>query len=108
MSLATSFKTFMGKSLVQSLALGMGETVTLNGNDYSAIVQMDEAGTERGARGGRRTILLGQVTMQLTDWTAASGSEGMQITLPDGVARISTKPTLTESTAQFMVEWTGA
>jgi len=103
-----SFRTFMAKSLIQALKLGMGDTVTLNGGDYQAIVQVNEAGTERGSRGGRRTVMSGRVTMKLIDWTTAAGAEGGSITLPDGLARITSKPTLTASTARFNIEGTGA
>lgn len=103
-----SFDTFIGKSLENALALGMGDPVSLNGSNFTAVVEIDESGTERGARGGRRKVLSGTVTMRLQDWNAASAKEGDSITLPDGVARINTSPTLTESVAKFRVEGTGA
>lgn len=108
MSLADSFDTHMGASLVTALSLGMGEDVTLKGNPYKAVVQMQEAGSERGARGGRRTVIEGEVTMKLADWNASGAVEGDAITLPDGQARISTAPSFTRSTAQFKVEGLGA
>lgn len=103
-----SFKQQLGRALEQALTLGMGEDVTLNQGVYTAVVEMDEVGTTPGARGGRRTVLRGQVTMRLTDWQAAAGKEGDVITLPDGMARINSKPTITQSTAQFRVEGVGA
>jgi hypothetical protein len=103
-----SFDTFIGKSLIQSLAMGMGDPVTLNGNAYQAVLEVDDAGTERGARGGRRTVIRGVVTMKLSDWSASGAKEGSTITVPDGVARISSKPSLTLSVAKFNIEGTGA
>lgn len=103
-----SFDTYMAESLVVALSEGMGDPITLKGNSYSAVLELQETGSERGSRGGRRTVMRGRVTMKLSDWQASGAVEGDSITLPDGPARISTKPTLTTSTAQFQVEGLGA
>ena len=103
-----SFKYHMGQSLVHALEIGMGDEVTLKGNEYDAVVEVDEAGTAPGSRGGRRTVLRGVVTMKRSDWDASGAKEGDTITIPDGNARISTKPSLTLSTARFNVEGLGA
>lgn len=108
MSLVNSFDTHMGASLVTALSMGMGDDVTLKGKSYKAVVEVTEAGSERGAKGGRRTVIQGRVTMKLEDWIASGAVEGDSINLPDGQARITATPTLTASTAQFRVEGLGA
>lgn len=102
-----SFDTYMAQAVVQAFAEGMSDPVTISGTEYQAIVQMDEVGTEKGARGGRRTVLRGIVTMKLSDWTASGAAEGSRIELPDGPARIVADPTMSESVAQFRVEGVG-
>lgn len=104
----STFDSIIARGLAQSLKHGMGDTVVLNGTEMKAVINLSHLGSERGSRGGRRSSITGSVALSKDDWNLAQGKQGDSIVTPDGVARISSEPTLTAGVIRFSIEGRGA
>ncbi len=70
-----------------------GETCTIGGEDYDCVIHGLSATNEVVAgRPGRVSVVQGTVIMLASDWVAAGGSKGTQITVGGGTYRVTNEP----------------